>query len=60
MGEASNLCGGCQQWGCNPLLANGRCTACDRTPAEIMRDHGILDVVHTVPAAAQPREPQEG
>lgn len=34
------LCGGCQQWGSDPVIKNGQCTVCDRTEAQITEAHG--------------------
>jgi len=35
-------CGACHQWGYNPPLKDGKCTICDRTQEDIIKDHGFL------------------
>jgi hypothetical protein len=41
--RAGTLCGGCQQWGCDPPMKNGKCSVCDRTEAEIIKAHGRVN-----------------
>lgn len=47
--ERKYPCGGCQAWGGCPRFRHGRCTACERTPAEIVAEHGLLNVALITP-----------
>lgn len=38
-------CGGCHQWGCNPVLKDGVCNACKRTEEQIKKDHGFFNIL---------------
>ena len=38
--ETGVPCGGCHQRGYDPVISDGRCEVCSRTPAEIAQAHG--------------------
>lgn len=40
----SELCGACQQWGCNPIIVDGKCETCGRTEQEIIAAHSVCYV----------------
>ena len=42
------LCGGCHQWGVNPVIENGKCRDCDRTVEQIKKQHGVVFVEYLV------------
>lgn len=37
-------CGACHQHGCDPKFENGKCTVCERTPAQIESAHGFVNL----------------
>ena len=43
-------CGACHQWWYNPPIVNGKCTVCERTTDQIMKDHGYVFLFEDVNA----------
>ena len=39
---AKQDCGGCHQWGYDPIFIEGQCAICDRTPDEVKAEHGFV------------------
>lgn len=39
-----DTCGACQYWGADPPMNGGSCTICERSRADILATHGMVEL----------------